>query len=387
LRGIFAAVPSRTTSRVRIAVVGAGTITQSAHLPALARLADRFQLVAICDLSPSRADVVARRAGAGVRGSSSFEQIVGADDVDAMLLATPGGHAPMASVALAAGKHVLAEKPLCLTIAEADQLTALAARQDRVLQAGYMKMYDPLVRAARRELERLEDVRLIEITVAHPRDETQTGHLRLVGGADVDESVLEAAATAERERTREALGDVPETFGSLYRDVLLGSVVHELSLLRAVGIDVPTRFESAVAWPWPVPVPSVLATATIGSARLVLTWLWLPDYPAYGERLQVLASNGGLTLELAPPYTVDASSTLRIAQADGELHGETTLVAGPESGFVRQLEAFADVIAGRQALLSDAAGAAADTRAIQAIVRTIAAGQGIEVGGEAGARA
>jgi predicted dehydrogenase len=380
-------VPSPTPSRVRIAVVGAGTITQSAHLPALARLADRFELVAVCDLSPSRASLVASRAGAGVRASSSFDEIAGASDIDAVLLATPGGHAPMASAALAAGKHVLAEKPLCLTVAEADELTALAARHGRVLQVGYMKMYDPLVPAARSELARLEDVRLIEITVAHPRDEAQTGHLRLVGGADVDGSVLEAAAAAERERTREALGDVPEAFGSLYRDVLLGSVVHELSLLRGVGIELPERFDSAVAWPWPVAVPSVLATATIGSARLVLSWLWLPQYPAYREQLRVLAGNGGLTLDVAPPYVVDASSTLRIAHSDGELHGETTLVAGPESGFVHQLEAFADVITGRDALVSDAAGAAADTRAMQALVRTIAAGQGIELGGEAGALA
>jgi predicted dehydrogenase len=380
-------VPPANPSRVRIAVVGAGTITQSAHLPALARLADRFELVAVCDLSPSRAAGIASRAGAGVRAGSSFDEIAGAPDIDAVLLATPRGHAPMASVALTAGKHVLAEKPLCLTVAEADQLTALAVRQDRVLQVGYMKMYDPLVAAARSELERLEDVRLIEITVAHPRDEAQTGHLRLVGGSDVDESVLEAAVAAEQERTREALGDVPEAFGSLYRDVLLGSVVHELSLLRAVGVTVPERFDSAVAWPWPVAVPSVLATATIGAARLVLSWLWLPDYPAYSEQLRVLAGNGGLTLEIAPPYVVDASSTLRIAQSDGELHGETTLVAGPESGFVHQLEAFADVIQGRDSLVSDAAGAAADTRSMQALVRAIAAGQGIAVGGEAGALA
>ena len=334
-----------------------------------------------------RAAIVAGRAGTGVRATSRVEDVVEAGDVDAVLLATPGGHAPLAAQALASGKHVLAEKPLCLTVAEADALVALSAQHARVLQVGYMKMYDPLVPAARAALERLEDVRLIEITVAHPRDGAQTGHLRLVGGSDVDGSVIEAAARAERERTREALGDVPEAFGELYRSVLLGSVVHELSLLRAVGVEVPAQFDSAVAWPWPEPVPSVLATATIGAARLVLSWLWLPDYPAYREQLRVLAGNGGLTFDIAPPYVVDAASTLRVARTDGGLAGETTLTAGPESGFVHQLEAFADVIEGRRELVSDAAGAAADTRAMQAIVRAIAAAHGIEAGGEAGARA
>jgi predicted dehydrogenase len=372
---------------VRIAVVGAGTITQSAHIPAIGRLADRFELVAVCDLSPSRAALVAQRAGAWVRSASRVEEIVGADDVDAVLLATPGGHAPLASLALASGKHVLAEKPLCLTVAEATALTALSAAHARVLQVGYMKMYDPLLPAVRGELARLEDVRLIEITVAHPRDEAQTGHLRLVGGSDVDGSVIEAAASAEHERTREALGDVPEAFGELYRSVLLGSVVHELSLLRAIGVDLPAAFDSAVAWPWPEPVPSVQATATIGAARLVLSWLWLPHYPTYREQLRVLAGNGGLTLDVAPPYIVDAASTLHVARSDGALAAATAYTAGPESGFVHQLEAFADVIEGRRELVSDAAGAAADTRAMQALVRTVAAAHGIELGGEAGAAA
>jgi predicted dehydrogenase len=372
---------------VRIAVVGAGTISQSAHLPALVRLADRFEPVAICDLSPTRAATVAGRFGSGVRSTASYDELLAADDIDAVLLATPGGHAPMAAAALAAGKHVLAEKPLCLTIAEADELAALAAGHARVLQVGTMKMYDPILGAARRELARLEDVRLIEITVAHPHDDAQTGHLRLVGGSDIDMSVVDAAHAAERERTREALGDVPEAFGSLYRDVLLGSVVHELSLLRALGVLPPIEWERADAWPWPADVPSVFATARVGGVRLVLSWLWLPGYPTYREELRVLAGNGGVTLEVAAPYVVDATSRLRIAHGAAGLPGETTIEAGPESGFVHQLVAFADAIENGTAPFSGPAGAAADTRSLQALVRAVAAGHGIEVGGEAAARA
>jgi predicted dehydrogenase len=154
-------------------------------------------------------------------------------------------------------------------------------------------------------------------------------------------------------------------------------------LLRALGIDPPAEWETADAWPLTDAVPSVLATARSGDARIVLAWLWLPGYPVYRERVRVLARSGGVELEIAPPYVVDAASTLRITSAEGGLRGETVLAGGPESGFVHQLDAFADVIAGRRAPLSDAAGAAADTRSMQALVRAVGERHGIAVGGEA----
>ena len=129
----------------------------------------------------------------------------------------------------------------------------------------------------------------------------------------------------------------------------------------------------------------MLATATIGAARLVLSWLWLPGYPAYREQLRVLAGNGGLTLDVAPPYVVDAASTLRIARTDGgaarrdDADGRAReRLRAPARGVRRRDRGPAP------RRLSDAAGAAADTRAMQALVRAIAAGHGIEVGGEAG---
>ena len=135
-------------------------------------------------------------------------------------------------------------------------------------------------------------------------------------------------------------------------------------------------------------MPSVFATAKVGAARLVLSWLWLPGYPAYREELRVLAGNGGVTLERRRRRT---SSTRRAAcgsrTAPPGCPARRSIEAGPESGFVHQLVAFADAIEQGTAPFSGPAGAAADTRSLQALVRAVAAGQGVEVGGEAAARA
>jgi predicted dehydrogenase len=76
------------------------------------------------------------------------------DDVDAVYVATPPFlHHPQAMAALEAGKHVLVEKPLALTVSQADELIAVARRRDRLLVANLMQRYNPLFRAVRRLVE------------------------------------------------------------------------------------------------------------------------------------------------------------------------------------------------------------------------------------------
>jgi predicted dehydrogenase len=374
---------------VRLAVVGAGTISQSVHLPAVHRLGALFELAAVCDLSPSRAAEVAARAGTGVRATHDYAQVLADPDVDAVLLATPGTHARDARAALEAGKHVLAEKPLCLTAAEAAVLGELAASRGLVLQVGYMKMYDPLTEVAAAELARMDTPRTVRVTVLHPADEPQVDHLRLAPAArDADPAALREAQTYEAVRTAEALGDVPEELGRYYRDVLNGSVIHELSVLRALGLTLPDRFEHAELWPGPISgggePPCLLATAALGQdARLVVNWNWLPDHPEYGEEIAVLARDGRLALHMAPPYLVDVRSSLHVERAEDGIRQDAVLRHGYDTGFVRQLEEFAASVRTGAPVRSDAAGAAADVRCLQALLAAIAAGRGVRVGGEA----
>lgn len=375
------------SSPVRLAVIGAGTITQSVHLPAVQRLSELFELATVCDLSPSRAAQVAARAGAHVRAAHSYETVLADTDIDAVLLATPGTHARAARAALEAGKHVLAEKPLCLTTAEASELGALAEARGLVLQVGYMKMYDPLTEVAAAELAGLDTPRTVRVTVLHPADEPQVEHLRMTRPAqDADMSVVEEELAYEAERTVEALGEVPAPLAGYYRDVLNGSVIHELSVLRALGFTLPTAFESAELWPWPAQgePPCLIATGDLGNgAKLVINWNWLPDHPEYGEEIAVLARNGRLRLDMAAPYLVDVRSSLRVERVENGVRRDSTLQHGYDTGFVRQLEQFAASVRDGAPVRSGAAGAAEDIRCLQALVAALAAHEGVQVGGEA----
>src|SRR5437773_7223936 len=90
----------------------------------------------------------------GIPDIEEVDKLLARDDVDAVYIATPPFlHHPQAMAALEAGKHVIVEKPLALTAAQADELVAAARRRDRLLVANLMQRYNPLFAAVRRLVE------------------------------------------------------------------------------------------------------------------------------------------------------------------------------------------------------------------------------------------
>ncbi len=94
---------------------------------------------------------LAAAARFGVENVEDVGQLLCRDDVDVVYIATPPFlHYPQAMAALEAGKHVIVEKPLAMTVAQADELVALARQRDRLLVANLMQRYNPLFDAVRR---------------------------------------------------------------------------------------------------------------------------------------------------------------------------------------------------------------------------------------------
>ncbi|MEA2583178.1 MAG: hypothetical protein QOF33_1263, partial [Thermomicrobiales bacterium] len=107
---------------LRVGVIGAGTIALSAHLPAIARLKGRVELVAIADVRAEVAERAAARYGAEA-AYGDYRQLLDRTDIDLVDICTPEFlHAEQTIAAAAAGKHVLCEKPMAATVAEADAM-------------------------------------------------------------------------------------------------------------------------------------------------------------------------------------------------------------------------------------------------------------------------
>ncbi len=125
--------------KVRIGVVGAGTISDS-HLSAYAAR-DDVDLVAVADMNADRARQRQQEYGFTDHHDSAaalFER----DDIDAVSICTwNDSHAELAIAALEAGKHVLCEKPLCKTVAEAEAVVQAVERSGKHLEIGYVRRF------------------------------------------------------------------------------------------------------------------------------------------------------------------------------------------------------------------------------------------------------
>ena len=376
---------------MRIGVIGLGLIGQEVHLPNLVRLGGSFQVSHLSDLSPSLLAHAAAMVPGAPRRSTAAAELIADPDLDAVLLLTPGAHASLAEAALRAGKHVLSEKPFCVTQAEARSLGELARERGLVLQVAYMKAYDPAMPVARDALDRIGTARLVSVEVRHPTHESQIASLGYRRADDVEPTIIDAAEAEEAAAGVVALGDVPVGVDHLYRWVLLGSVIHELAALRALGFPPPATWEHVAAWPFDpadgaADPPSLAATARLDDDTVLhLRWLWVPAYPAYEETISVVGEAGAIHLAMPQPYGPDVAARLRVREPDSR-----TVVLDDgrhvrDSGFLEELRVFHAAVTEGASVPTGAEEARADTASLQAMAARVAADLGIAVGGEAAA--
>ena len=108
----------------------------------------RGELVAVASRDPDRAAEFAARHGIP-RSFGSYDALLAADDVDVVYVSLPNHlHAEWTIRALEAGKHVLCEKPLALTVADVDAIATASARSGRIAVEAFMYLHHPQIRRA-----------------------------------------------------------------------------------------------------------------------------------------------------------------------------------------------------------------------------------------------
>lgn len=128
---------------LRVGVVGTGSLGY--HHARLLRDVPSAALRGFYDLNAARADTVARELG--VRAHASLEALLAEVEAVSIVVPTPAHHA-VAKAALAAGKHLLIEKPITVSLDEADELLALARARGALVQIGHIERFNRAIRAA-----------------------------------------------------------------------------------------------------------------------------------------------------------------------------------------------------------------------------------------------
>jgi len=383
--------PLRAPRRpLRVGVAGLGAVAQAVHLPLIAGLPETFELAAICDLSAKLTTAIGERyripVGHRYRDVATMIESV---ELDGLIVLTSGSHGDVALAALERWLPVLCEKPLAVTRAEADRLAAVEGpdHDGERLMLGYMKLFDPAVeeavRVARDPEQPMGALRAVEVTVLHPTSESQLAHAHLLPPPDdIGSAALVLPRQASSELEAEALGPAASELGRLYSGILLGSIVHELAVVRAIAGN-PTAIDRVDVWPdgdWP---PSVAIEGRLeGDARLSIGWHFLPDYPAYREDVRFHYEHGSVELSFPSPYRLHEPTGLVVSTGRGETR-RSVLLDSIEEAFERELLAFGSMITDGTTARSGIADGRADIVTCQRMIARMAQDRGIEIGGEA----
>jgi len=141
-----------STGRIGIGLIGCGSIALESHIPAITQITSS-KLLAVTDADPSRARAAKEKSGS-VRVYEDYEHLLQNQDIDAVDICTPTKyHCEIAVAAANSGKHVLCEKPIALTLKEADQMIAACTKNDVKLMIAHSRRFIPRYSAVRRAIK------------------------------------------------------------------------------------------------------------------------------------------------------------------------------------------------------------------------------------------
>jgi predicted dehydrogenase len=338
-------------------------IAQVMHLQYLNELSDRFELAAVCDISPGLAAGCAERFGVR-RAHADWEALL-EDKLDAVMILTSGDHAPIALAAVQAGLHVFVEKPMALSSHSAEEVVRAAAGAGVHLMVGMMKRYDPAYERLAVLLPNVHDVRLVRVTTLESPLAPYVAHYPMLGGGRPPNALLDELQLAEDKELELALGDADELTRWCYRWILLDNLVHELNVLRGV-LGEPTEIRSA-----DLSRRCVSVCLRFGEVDCHLSWVDLPGIARYKQEFAFYAPGERLTLELPSPFLRSMPSKLIVEGGDAGTSDSWSReeIVSFEEAFKRELVEFADCIATGRPPRTPGSDGLADLRLCEAIAR------------------
>ena len=272
---------------LRGAVIGAGVVARLRHIPAFQEAKRRglAELVAICDPVATALDEAGEQAGIEAR-YRDYREVLARDDIDVVMIATPNSlHEPIAVAALQAGKHVLCEKPLALSLDGARRMAAAARDAGRVTAVNHRYRWVPSARYLKELLESGE-----------------VGEIRQIFMNYFNALVVDPNTPIQWRQTRAEGGGVLADIGSHLIDMglwLLGPIRRVRCDLRTFTRERPTT-ENGMAT---VDVDDAatcqleFASGAVGVMNASGVCLGRGNY----QRIEVYGTSGGIVYEIDAP--------------------------------------------------------------------------------------
>lgn len=327
--------------RINIGVIGLGEVAQVIHLPILEALADRYRIAALCDVSPTLLGAMGERYGVDERNRyASLHELAAQPDLDAVLvLNSDEYHAEAVIAAAEHGKHVLVEKPMCLSPTEAEAIIAARDAAGVQVMVAYMRRYAPAFIAAVEETRRLDRINYVRVRDIIGRNQLiiDQAH-RVLRPDDIPAELKHDRAERASCLVREAIGDAPPDVVTAYR-FLCGLGSHDLSAMREL-VGAPRRVAAARAWNGGRFLTAILDFDGFSA----LFECGVDEQVRFDAHLEVYGTTRSIRVQYDTPYIRHLPTTLVICETQGETIRETVTRPTFKDPYTHELEVFHHVV-------------------------------------------
>jgi predicted dehydrogenase len=325
--------------RVKVGLIGLGEVAQIIHLPILEALADRYEIAAICDISPGLLQLIGDRFGVTNRYDDPFALVQQADLDAVFVLNSDEYHADCIIAAAQSGKHVLVEKPMCLTLSEADAVIAARDAAGVQVMVAYMRRFAPAFIQAVDEVRQLGQINYVRIRDIIGINRMIIDQASVVHRfADIPDAAL-ADKTARADRlVREALGDAPPDIRGAYR-FLLGLNSHDLSAMREL-LGFPEKVISARHWN----NGKFIAALMQYDGYCAVLETGVDEQLRFDAHIEVYGLTKSLRVQYDSPYIRHLPTTLVIHETVGDAYEERVIRPTFKDPYTHELEYFHDVV-------------------------------------------
>ena len=368
---------------VNIGIVGAGAVATSVHLPILTRRSDLFKVTAVADFNQAAAIHLTERFGipTDAHFTSAYEMI-NSGKIQAIAIISSGSHCDLVVAALEAGLNVFCEKPLAYTQNEMGRIEKSLKTSKGHLMIGYMKTYDPAITHAKKAIG-AKRPRTVDVLVLHPSGESQlaTSEISVKAFPPSPELIVGFVKSAQDLEVA-ALGEAAaKAFGKEYEDIMMGSIIHELSVLRAFDIHI-TQIDFVDRWPRTSRSESfIIHGRTDDGVRVTIRWFYLDKYPMYQEEVRWVNEEEGHHITFSSPYILRVPTKLVSTRRIGLDHDVSTFESYQPSFEIELVAFHALVTTGKQEYDPISAGYE-DLNITQMVARKICELENIAIGGD-----
>ncbi len=289
---------------LNVGVIGCGQIAQIMHLPYIQE-SEHFNLYSICDISKHVVEMIGKKyALSENRCFTDMDEMLSDSSLDAVIICTKDHYEPGIKAAKA-GKHMIIEKPIAYSVAQANEIISAARESNVVLLVGYMKRYDPGYRYALEKIKTLTDINYARVHDYGGSFDFTTRIYDLYAGIDIPKEVIEEGNRKIHEARIQEIGEERAHLETAY-DLICGLSSHDTILMRHAFGDPEVLFADVHKKGF------VTAVFDYGNFRCTFESGLVMNRRIWDESLWVYSNECNLSIHFPWPYLKNSPTIVKI---------------------------------------------------------------------------